>query len=217
MSRNLKVNTRYSAKFDYDSAEWYTAIRALAMAGFGDGEIAAAVGEKIQEYRTASGGEKLPPEALDGLDYQTFSNMKRGCYGGWTEEENEKRSEKIRQTLEQARQRVNGIVKGAYLRAALGGKHVKNKGTTHRRLKIDGQYTDDEEIQWTETETELPPNIQALSNWLYHHDPEWRKRQRGTDAETSELPQEIVRGIDVTEWIDKEMTQKELERDADKP
>lgn len=211
-----KVKTSYKPKFDYDSREWYTAIHALAMAGFGDAEIAASIGEKIQEYRNASGGEPLTPSQLEGIDRQTFSKMKGGRYDKWTDEQNKERGDRITQVLEQARMKVNGIVKGTYLRLALGGKKVKNKGTTYRRLKIDGVYTDDEEIQRSETEVELPPNIQALANWLYHHDPEWRKRQRGTDEETSDLPREIVRGINVEDWIDKEMTQKETDY-ADQP
>lgn len=216
MSQHHREEWKFAPKYDYDSAEWYTALRSLAMAGFGDAEIAASVGEKIQEYRTAQGGEPLTTEQLAGIEPPTFSKMRNGRYEAWTEEQNKERGGRITRTIEQARARVNGIVKGAYLRAALGGKKVKNKGTVYRRLKIDGVYTDDEEIQRSETEVELSPNIQALANWLYHHDPEWRKRQRGTDVETSDIPQDIVRGIDVSEWIDKEMTQKEMQ-DAGQP
>lgn len=211
MGKRLKDKSGvFAPKFDYDSDEWYTAIRSLAMSGFTDGEIAVSIGEKIQEYRTASGGQPLTKEALDGLTGDAFKEMKNGRYPAWSKKQNEERSQKIKDTLENARMRVNGIVRGAYLRAALGGKKLKNKGTTYRRLKIDGRYTDDEEIQRTETESEMPPNIQALSTWLYHHDAEWRKVQRGRDAEGDGIPQDIVQGIDVAAWIDKEVTEKEI-------
>lgn len=211
MTKRVKnsADGRFVAKFDYDSDEWYTAIKSLAMGGFDDGEIGVSIGEKIQEYRAASGGEPLPRHLLEGLDPDTFRMMKEGKYVGWTPEQNEERGGKIRSILQNARLRVNGIIKGAYLRAALGGKKVKNKGTTYRRLKIDGVYTEDEEIQRTETEAELPPNLQAMATWLYHHDPTWRRRQRGLDVESSDVPQDIARGIDIAEWIDREVMERE--------
>ena len=95
--------------------------------------------------------------------------------------------------------KINSIVRGAYLKAALGGKKIKNKTVTTRKLKIDGVYTEDEEIQTTEGETELPPNMQALSTWLYHHDEEWRKVERRQDEE-SDLHRE--NGIDIDKWME---------------
>lgn len=55
----------------------------------------------------------------------------------------------------------------------MGG--VKTKTTTTSRLKLsDGTLTDDEIVQTVESE--LPPNLNAQSTWLFHHDEEWRQR-----------------------------------------
>ena len=148
-------------KFDYDSDDFYDEILALSMQGLTDAEIADALDDKF--------GVSLSPER--------FNCMKNGTYEAWSDEENEKRSARLCKVLARGRRKINSIVRGAYLKAALGGKKIKNKTVTTRKLKIDGVYTEDEEIQTTEGETELPPNMQALSTWLYHHDEEWRKKE----------------------------------------
>ena len=124
--------------------------------------------------------------------------MKNGNYAGWNESENKRRSERLCEVLARARELINAEVRGAYLKGALGGKKIKSKTVVKRKLRIDGRYTDNEEIQISETESELPPNIQALSTWLYHHDPEWRKIQRGEEPED-----EITAngGISIDKWI----------------
>ena len=149
-------------KFDYDSDDFYDEILALSMQGYGDAEIADLLSERF--------GESLDPT--------TFSCMKKGKYREWTEEENERRSVRINKVLTRGRRKINGIiVKGRYLKLALGGIKVKSKSIVTHKMRVDGVETDDEEIQTTETETELPPNLQALSTWLYHHDEEWRKKE----------------------------------------
>lgn len=148
-------------KFDYDSDDFYDEILALSMQGLTDAEIADALDDKF--------GVSLSPEV--------FNCMKNGNYDKWSDEENERRSARLAKVLARGRRKINSIVRGAYLKAALGGKKIKNKTVTTRKLKIDGIYTEDEEIQTTEGETELPPNMQALSTWLYHHDEEWRKKE----------------------------------------
>lgn len=147
------------AKFDYNSSEFYEELFSLAIQGLTDAEIADGLGEKF--------GQTLAPEV--------FCRMKNGNYEGWNEKQNEERSKHISQVLARARRKANSIVRGAYLKAALGGKKIKSKTVVRRKLRIDGIYTKDEEIQTSETEQELPQNIQAMSTWLFHHDEEWRQ------------------------------------------
>lgn len=176
-------------KFDYDSDDFYDEILALAMQGLNDAEIADALGDKF--------GVSLSPER--------FNCMKNGNYEAWTEEENTRRSERLCKVLARGRRKTTSLVRGAYLKAALGGKKIKTRTVVTRRLKLDGMYTDDEEIQTSETETEMPYNIQALATWLYHHDPEWRKVQRKQDTETSEIPVDIKKGVSIDAWIKREV------------
>ena len=178
-------------KFDYDSDDFYDEILALAMQGLNDAEIADALQDKF--------GESLDPE--------TFNCMKNGNYINWSKKENERRSARFIKVLARGRRKTTSLVRGAYLKAALGGKKVKTKTTVRRRLRVDGVYTDDEEIQTSETETEMPYNVQALATWLYHHDPEWRKVQRKQDAEASDVPTDIKKGVDIDAWIKKEVEQ----------
>ena len=178
-------------KFDYDSDDFYDEILALAIQGLTDAEIADALEDKF--------GQSISPEV--------FSTMKNGCYANWSEEENAQRSERLNKVLARGRRKTTSAVRGAYLKAALGGKKVKSKTVVKRRLKVDGVYTDDEEIQTSETETELPYNIQALATWLYHHDPEWRKVQRKQDTDAADVPTDVKRGIDIDAWIKKEVEQ----------
>ncbi|MCM1519150.1 MAG: hypothetical protein NC117_10970 [Pseudoflavonifractor sp.] len=175
-------------KFDYDSPDFYNRVYALALQGLTDAEIAVNLSDK-------EGGS---------LRREVFSSMKNGTYDKWTPEENARRSRLLANCLAGARDRINGIVRGAYLKAALGGKKVKSRSVVTRRLRIEGALTDDEEIQTTETESELPPNMQALATWLYQHDPQWRKVQRGLDTDDADIPADIAHGIDIDAWIRRE-------------
>ena len=157
-------------KFDYDSDDFYDEILALAIQGLTDAEIADALEDKF--------GQSLDPEV--------FNTMKNGNYVHWSEEENARRSERLKKVLARGRRKTTSAVRGAYLKAALGGKKVKSKTVVTRKLRVDGVYTDDVEIQTSETETEMPYNMQALATWLYHHDPEWRKRSMKKDVEETE-------------------------------
>lgn len=175
-------------KFDYDSDDFYDEILALAMQGLTDAEIADSLEDKF--------GESLSPEV--------FCTMINGNYDKWSDEENQIRSARLAKVLARGRRKINSIIRGAYLKAALGGKKIKSKTTVRRKLKIDGVYTDDEEIQTSETEQELPYNIQAMATWLYHHDKEWRKVERKQDEESSDIPINIRKGVDIDNWIRKE-------------
>ena len=176
-------------KFDYDSDDFYDEILALAMQGLNDAEIADALGDKF--------GETLSPEV--------FNTMKNGNYAQWSDEENKRRSERLNKVLARGRRKTTSLVRGAYLKAALGGKKVKTRTVVRRKLRVDGKYTDDEEIQTSETETEMPYNVQALATWLYHHDPEWRKVQRKQDTDASDIPTDVKKGVDIDAWIKKEV------------
>ena len=148
-------------KHDYAGDKFYEDVFAFAFQGMTDAEVAYSLG--------------LTPEV--------FSRMKNGKYEGWNEEENDYRSERLSQVLVRARMKVNSIVRGAYLKGALGGKKIKSitKRYVQDRCLCEGK--DKECVQcggtgWVqltdkaisqETEAELPPNMQALSTWLVGH------------------------------------------------
>ncbi len=147
-------------KFDYNGDEFYMEIMALAMKGLTDSQIAFSLSEKFGQE----------------LEATTFSKMKNGKYDKWNDEQNEKYGGRIVQALTHGREKINAIVRGSYLKNALGGKKIKTKSTIIRKIKDQfGNETGAEEIQETITEQELAPNNQALSTWLFNHDKEWRK------------------------------------------
>ena len=79
---------------------------------------------------------------------------------------------------------------------ALGG--IKTKSTVVRKLKDqDGNLTGEEELQVSESE--LAPNLQAMSVWLYHHDEEWRRVERRQDEDNT---LERENGIDIDKWME---------------
>lgn len=173
-------------KYDYDGDEFYDEIFFLAFNDANDGEIAYSM----------------------GLTESVFNLMKNGNYEAWTEEENKRRSERLSKVLARARKKIIQAVRGKYLQAALGGQDVENVSTTKRHLVVDGRMTDDVEVQTTTTKTKTLPNMQALATFLYHHDPEWRKVQRGLDEEAQDIPTEVEKGIDIEKWIEQEVTSK---------
>lgn len=163
-------------KYDYDSEDFYRAVHECALQGMTNVEIAIC-GLK----------EKLGITLAEPV----FSTMINGCYSGWNEEENKRRGERLSKVLAHARHNINAIVRGRYLKLALGG--IKVTSSTKRKMRMGGEETPAEEIQTTETE--LPPNLQALSTWLHHHDPDWRS----SDARDGEgLPQ---LDIDEEAWL----------------
>ena len=44
--------------------------------------------------------------------------------------------------------------------------------------------------------------MQAISTWLFHHDPEWRKMEQKQDED---IAKDIDHGVDVDKWLEKEM------------
>lgn len=175
-------------KFDYDGMSFYSEIERLAANGSTESEISYLLADKF--------GVDLNPG--------TFISMKNGNYANWTKEQNEVRSALICKHLERGRQKINAIVRGRFLKAAIGGIIVKGKSVTKRHMIVDGRQTDDLVVDERTTEQETPPNIQALSVWLYHFDPEWKQVQRGKDDD-SNLPFDPKKGISIQKWIEKEI------------
>lgn len=175
-------------KFDYDSEEFYDELSNLAMQGMKVSEMAYALADRF--------GVSLNPVVLN--------EMKTGCYQPWNAEENARRGQKISEAIARGRERVTSIVRGRYLKAALGGIKIKGKSTRKRHLIVDGQPTEDMVVEVVENEQETPPNIKALSRWLYQNDPEWRRVQRGT--ETDDLPFDPKKGVSIRAWIEKEIS-----------
>lgn len=180
---------RNSSKYDYNGDDFYDEIFALAFNGANNKEIAFAM----------------------GLNDKVFIRMYNGKYNGWNKEQNEKYGTRLRNVIGRARAKNTFMVKAKYLEEALGGKK-RLVHEVHNKMRVDGQYTDDEVIQSTYAVTQ--PNMQALATWLYHNDPEYRKIQRGRDIDESDpnsVPQDIEKGIDITSWIDQEVKAKTIQ------
>ena len=110
----------------------------------------------------------------------------------------EKKSQyrELSEVLARGRATITAAVRAKFLAMALGG--IKTKSTVVRKLKDqDGNLTGEEELQVSESE--LAPNLQAMSVWLYHHDEEWRKIERRQDEE-NDLHRE--NGIDIDKWME---------------
>lgn len=107
----------------------------------------------------------------------------------------------ITDVLARGRATITAAVRAKFLAVALGG--IKTKSTVVRKLKDqDGNLTGEEELQVSESE--LAPNLQAMSVWLYHHDEEWRKVERRQD-EDADIPKDIDHGISIDSWIKDKM------------
>lgn len=103
----------------------------------------------------------------------------------------------LSQVLARGRALVTSTVRAKFLAMALGG--IKTKSTVVRKLKdMEGNLTGEEELQVSESE--LAPNLQAMSVWLYHHDEDWRKVERKQD-EDADIPTDIDHGISIDSWI----------------
>lgn len=110
----------------------------------------------------------------------------------------EKKSEysEISEVLARGRAQINAAVRAKFLAMALGG--IKTKSTVVRKLRdSEGNLTGEDELQVSESE--LAPNLQAMSVWLYHHDEEWRKIERRQDEESSLYSEN---GIDIDKWME---------------
>lgn len=183
-------------KFDYDSDDFYDEIKNLAMQGMTDGEIADSLSEKF--------GLSLTPG--------TFCEMKNGNYTLWDKNTQLVRSQRITESIAQGKRRTTAILRGAYLKAALGGKRLHNKSTTIVSLyDTDGNKVGERETQRVESENEMAPNLQAISALLYNYDPEWRSLRRGDPDDENAQGGKGKGGVDIDAWIKRESEMKREE------
>lgn len=175
-------------KFDYDGQDFYTAIGNLAAKDYDDHEIAQFIGDEVRsiiEDRNNKLIDRADPEGEmpeledtdnvpDSLAPEVFSRMKNGTYDGWNEQENKLRSMLICQVLQRARGRLKLVYKGVYDKLALG-KWKTTTVTTVERDGVDKEGNKVKDTTVTTTEQVLPPNLQAITMWRFHHDPEFKK------------------------------------------
>lgn len=176
----------------YDTDRFYSILSALGKKDATDKEIAAAL--------------NITPE--------TFSRMKNGKYDGWTDKENEERSERICQVLSRARASLITALKDSYIKLATGNAKSTTTRYVQARCMCNGQDRECPACGGTGyiiladraivMEQQLPPNAQAITTLLRHYSLEWRKEEDEADVE--ELPQNVKQGIPVSHWIDAEMT-----------
>ena len=181
-------------KHDYDSDEFYTQLHKFASVCALDKDVA----------------------LLLDLAPDVFGSMKNGNYAQWTEPENQERSARIQETLNKARVGSRMSVWSTMLRLGLGAQKVRSTSvrTNAVRCSCNGRKKDcvycngtgwtksNDEAVITETETDVPPSLQAITLWLYHHDPDYRKCQKG---EAEEDVSSAKQGINIMKWIDKEI------------
>ena len=200
-------------KFNYDGEEFYKEIYALALQGLNDAEIAYALGDNLGVVLDDE-GNVIEESQIKGLDPATFALMKEGKYKGWNAEENERRGKRMSKELAHGRAKILGIVRGRYLKAALGGIKIKGKVVRKRYNVVNGVADMQNRIEdVTESESETAPNMQALANFLYHHDPQFRNIQKG--IEEGDMDIKVDNGVDITAWLrkenDEEKERKEIE------
>ena len=92
-------------KHDYDSEDFYKRIEGLAMNGYTDEEIANEL----------------------NLCREVFTCMKNGNYENWTDEENKRRGDRINNVLAHGRTRIVALLRGTYIKGAIGGKKTKSR------------------------------------------------------------------------------------------
>lgn len=100
-------------KHDYDSDDFYDQVFYLAFNGAINSEIAVSL--------------NLVPDV--------FNKMVNGNYQPWSEEDNARRSARLSRVIANAREKINYMVRGRYLKAALGGIKVKSKTTRSRPFR----------------------------------------------------------------------------------
>ncbi len=191
-----KINgTTKPFNFDYDSEEFYDAIEHFAVNGYTDKEICFELAKKFDS----------------SLAEGTFRNFK------FEKDENGNltaRAQKINAALARGREAVNRAARATYIQLALGQRTVKT--TTNQRFRMkDGTLTENELV--STTETELPPNMQALSTWLFNHDKEWKQMiidqkkamiEAGAGNVANEIPNEIQINVTYNQKEDLELQQK---------
>lgn len=190
-------------QYDYDSEDFYNTLQRFASVVEQDDRIA----------------------ILLDLTPEVFNRMKNGKYEGWDEEKNKRRSERISQVLTRARSATITRVHNTLFQLAIGeaytytdsvkmaGVHCECKGKKVNCPKCGGtgwvEKPDSDDAIIQKTRTKLAPSLSALTVYLRHHDPDYRKIERGLDEETSDIP-EMPQGVNVIEWLGAEKRDKEL-------
>lgn len=161
-------------KYDFRNEELLRSIEALAKKGATDKEIAVSL----------------------GMSPTTFCEKKVEF-------------EELREVLSRAREALNSLVRATYLQTALGKSKAKNVVTQYSKSRCQCEGTDqtcpfcggtgfivsENRAVITETESDIPPSLQALSTWLYHHDKEWRAvvDKKNEDGETLAAPRTLTK------------------------
>ena len=195
-------------KFDYDSPDFYDAIRELAERGCTDTEIANSMSMLSGMQRSICPDDVWPD--FPKLSPKTFFRMKNGNYSKWTEEQNAERSKRIGHVLTRARDKINIAIRGTLLEMALG--KIKTTSVTYHRIRKKceckgkdkacpqcggtGWYDLSDRQLVEEREQTVTPSLQLLTTWLHHHDPEWRRIDLMNHTENNEDDLHIT-GIDI--------------------
>ena len=144
------------------------------------------------QNRKGKGGRK---PKFDYTSEDFLSLVESYAKKGFTDKESE--YTEISEVLARGRATIKATVRAKFLAMALGG--IKTKSTVVRKLRdSEGNLTGEDELQVSESE--LAPNLQAMSVWLYHHDEDWRKVERKQD-EDADIPTDIEHGINIDSWI----------------
>ena len=168
-------------KHDYDSIDFYKRIEQLAMNGYTDTEIA---------------------NELD-LSADVFGSMKNGNYQCWDEEEKKRRGDEIHRVLAHGQTRILALLRGTYIKGAIGGKKTKSRIVKYVQDKCEcmgadkkcpycggtGWVTLTDKAVVQESEMELPPNMQAIATYsitTIQHGARWR-----TSRPSCDLPKNI--------------------------
>lgn len=106
----------------------------------------------------------------------------------------------LNEALSRARAQVNGIVRAAFLKTAIGGRMVRSVRYVEARCECGGDkdcprcngtgWIPDGERQITETE--LAPNLAAQERWLMNYDADWLRRVSGEQQDD-----DTIAGFDI--------------------
>lgn len=175
-------------RYDYDSEEFYEVIKACGTLGLTQGETA---------------------EVLN-LGVCTFNLMYNGKYQNWTDEENARRSERIRECLRPSARMILRV-QSKYLKTILGEEFVTSETSRHVEEICEcggsdpyceicggtGKVLDSKRQIVQTTRTQIPPNPAGLRSWLYQHSPTFRDMEGGGSKEG-----EAKEGVNVSEWLE---------------
>lgn len=114
-------------------------------------------------------------------------------------------------------------MRAAFLKSAIGGGTVRQvqyievrcqcKGGDKGCANCHGTGWYIPETERRVTETEFAPSLAAQERWLMNYDSEWLKRMKGL-LDDSALPETVRKGVNVAEWLKKEMEDRTDDTDA---